>query len=127
MATLVWVALGSAAGGMARYLVSGVVGRLLGDAFPWGTIAVNITGGLVLGFLAAVVGQTDAARMTEVWALTAVGMIGSYTTVSSFSLQTLVLVQNGEVFSAGRNIVVSLVGCIAAVALGFWVGTLAAG
>lgn len=119
---LMWVALGSAVGGVARFFVSGVVGRRIGETFPWGTIVVNVSGALVLGIIAAIADRRTAAFMPDIWALAAVGFIGSYTTVSSFSLQTLALVQNGELLAAGRNVALSLIGSMAAIALGLVAG-----
>jgi CrcB protein len=111
---LIWVALGSAIGGSARYFLSGVVGRRIGETFPWGTMVVNVTGSFALGVIAAASPQPTGA-----WQFVAVGILGSYTTVSSFSLQTLMLARDGQFLRAGANIVLSLVLCLSAVTLGF--------
>jgi CrcB protein len=92
---LVWVALGSVLGGPARYFVSDFVGRRVGETFPWGTVAVNVSGAFAAGIItAAAIGSiflTSAA-----WQFAVTGFLGSYTTVSSFSLQTLALVRDGR-------------------------------
>jgi CrcB protein len=116
---LAWVALGSTFGGMARYFVSGVVGRHIGETFPWGTMAVNVSGAFAIGVIAALAGGRVALQSPESWHLAVVGFLGSYTTVSSFSLQTLALVRDSEWRRAGGNIVLSVVLCLCAVALGF--------
>src|SRR5262245_58139565 len=113
---LIWVALGSAFGGAARYFLSGLVGRNVGETFPWGTLAVNVSGCFAIGLIAA------AAPSAVWWQLAVVGFLGSYTTVSSFSLQTLSLARDGEFVHAGGNILLSLVLCLGAVALGFAAG-----
>lgn len=119
---LAWVALGAAPGGVARFFVSGFVGRRYGETFPWGTIAVNATGAVAIGALAAALPATDSA-----WQLLAVGFLGSYTTVSSFSLQTLALAENGEWRRAGGNVLASVVLCLFGVAIGFGILSAAIG
>ena len=121
---VVWVALGSALGGPARYFVSGLIGRHIGETFPWGTMVVNATGALVIGLMAAAAAG-DLFAMPVAWPFAVTGFIGSYTTVSSFSLQTLALVHDGEILRAGRNVILSLFFCLAAVALGYAVGNAA--
>lgn len=110
---LAWVALGAALGGTARYLVSGLVGRRIGETFPWGTMVVNVTGAFALGMLVATAPMSDLA----LFAIT--GFLGSFTTVSSFSLQTLALARDGELGRAAANIGLSVALCLAAVALGY--------
>lgn len=112
---LAWVALGSALGGAARFAVSGLVARAIGETFPWGTMAVNASGSLALGALAA---HADALA-PALWHFAALGFLGSYTTVSSFSLQTLALVRDGEHARAASNVVLSLGVCLAAAAAGY--------
>src|SRR4051794_29642186 len=100
-----WICLGSALGGGCRYWVSGAIAQRFGDAFPLGTMVVNITGCFLIGLLAActdpggrlVIGP--AARQFLM-----VGVMGGYTTFSSFSLQTLSLVQQGEWLHATANV-----------------------
>jgi CrcB protein len=118
---LILVALGGALGGVARFWLSGLVARRLGESFPWGTLAVNVTGSAALGMLAAV--ALDPADHTvlrlPLWLMLAVGVLGSYTTVSSFTLQTLALARAGEGWSALANVALSVTLCLAAATLGY--------
>lgn len=117
---LLWVALGSAGGGMLRFLVSGVIARAFGETFPWGTLVVNATGAIAIGAVAAAVeAGTVPAFWPHAWSLTVTGVLGSYTTVSSFSLQTLALLREGSLRRAAGNVIGSLVLCLAGAALGF--------
>ena len=113
------VALGGALGGVARVWLAGVVTRRLGERFPWGTLVVNVTGSGLIGVAAALALGNDGAAMARpsAWALLVVGVLGSYTTVSSFSFQTLVLLQAGEPGRAGANIAASVILCLGAAAL----------
>ncbi|PWB58960.1 MAG: fluoride efflux transporter CrcB [Bradyrhizobiaceae bacterium] len=115
------VMLGSALGGMARYAVSGFVARRVGEAFPWGTMAVNVSGAFAIGLIAAAA-TSGAFAGPSAWRLAVVGFLGSYTTVSSFSLQTLALVRDGEWASAAFNIAGSLAVCLGAAGLGLLAG-----
>ena len=120
MAAYLWIAIGSALGGMARYWCSGVAARLIGETFPWGTIIVNIVGSFIIGFFATLTGPDGrifADTLTRQFVM--IGILGGYTTFSSFSLQTLSLVQDGEWWLAGANIALSVVACLVAVWLGF--------
>lgn len=111
------VALGGAAGGVARYWVSGVVARRYGETFPWGTMAVNISGAACIGIVAGLLLGSDGlpAGHVPLWTALVVGLLGSYTTVSSFSLQTLALLRSGEPLRAAANVFGSLALCLAAV------------
>lgn len=120
---LIWVALGSALGGTARYFVSGVVGRHVGETFPWGTLTVNVTGAFVIGLFAALASAHATFSSGAVWPLAITGFLGSYTTVSSFSLQTLALARDGEFLRAIGNVAASLGLCLTVVALGFAAGS----
>jgi fluoride exporter len=122
---LVWVALGSVLGGPARYFVSGFVGRRVGETFPWGTVTVNVSGAFAAGMIAAAIGGVFPTSVA--WQFAVTGFLGSYTTVSSFSLQTLTLVRDGQIMRAGGNVVLSLALCLAAVALGYLSGSVALG
>jgi CrcB protein len=114
-----WVVLGSVLGGPARYFVSGVVGRHIGETFPWGTMIVNISGAFVAGLLAALATAGGVLPMPVAWQFAVTGFLGAYTTVSSFSLQTLALVRDGQALRAGGNVLLSVVFCLSAVALGY--------
>lgn len=123
MLSYLLVALGGAIGSVARYGVSLAIGSVWGDAFPWGTIIVNITGCLVIGYVASLTlpqGPMPASPALRLFIM--VGICGGYTTFSSFSLQTLTLMQGGAWFGALSNVVISVVCCIVAVVLGFVAG-----
>jgi CrcB protein len=117
---LLWVALGSVFGGMARFLISGAVARRVGETFPWGTIIVNVSGALAIGVLGGLASTGQGIFATpNPWLFAVTGFLGCYTTVSSFSLQTLSLARNGEMKRAAGNALLSVLLCLAAVALGF--------
>lgn len=119
--TLALVALGGALGSAARVLVAQFVTQRLGDAFPWGTLVVNVSGALMIG--AMVPALTDIQSLTDGRAappgaaLLIVGLVGSYTTVSSFSLQTLALIEEGAWRAVIGNVLGSVLLCLAAVFL----------
>ena len=118
--TYFWIGLGGALGGMGRYWCSGVVARAFGETFPWGTIVVNVSGSLIIGFLATLMSPDGRLLVPpDARAFLAIGLLGGYTTFSSFSLQTLNLVRDGEWLWATANIFLSLTLCLAAVWLGY--------
>jgi CrcB protein len=115
---LVWyVALGSGVGGAARFALSVFVQQRAATAFPLGTLIVNITGALALGFILRLV-LGSPGTMPELRALLATGFCGGYTTFSAFSYETLVLLQAGDYRRAAIYIAASVVLSIAATALG---------
>jgi len=121
--TYLWIALGSALGGMARFWLGGVVAARLGAFFPWGTILVNISGSFLIGLFAATTGPDGRfSASSDVQAFLLAGICGGYTTFSAFSLQTLNLAQEGEISAAGANIAISVVACLIAVWLGYLAG-----
>jgi CrcB protein len=113
LSELLWVALGGVLGGTMRYFVSGLVARKIGETFPWGTLVVNATGAFAIGLVGS-----SLLQMPALWQFAVVGLLGSYTTVSSFSLQTLALARDGELLRASGNVVLSLLLCLSAVTLG---------
>ena len=119
MGSYFWVAIGSAIGGVARYWCSGVAARLIGETFPWGTLIVNVVGSFIIGFFATLTGPDGRVFVgSTARQFVMVGICGGYTTFSSFSLQTLNLMNDGEWLQAGGNIVGSVVLCLVAV----WIG-----
>ena len=113
------VAVGSALGGMGRYWCSGIVARLMGETFPWGTLIINILGSLVIGLFGTLTGPDGRMFVgTTARQFVMIGICGGYTTFSSFSLQTLNLMNDGEWLRAGANIGLSVVLCLFAV----WAG-----
>src|SRR3954471_23530145 len=111
-----WIALGSALGGVARYWCTGVAARIFGETFPWGTLVVNVTGSFIIGFFATLTGPDGRIFAgTTMRQFVMIGLLGGFTTFSSFSLQTLNLANDGEWLQAGGNIVGSIVLCLLAV------------
>jgi CrcB protein len=118
-----WVAIGSAIGGVLRFLCSGLIAERIGEVFPWGTLAVNVAGSFVFGFFFTLTGP-DGRLLVGAPArqFVMIGLCGGFTTFSSFSLQTLNLARDGDWLRASTNIVGSVVLCLAAV----WLGHVAA-
>ncbi|MFO8045504.1 MAG: CrcB family protein [Halomonas sp.] len=124
--SLLLVAAGGGLGGMVRLAVGNGVSRRLGVAFPWGTLAVNLSGSLMIGLVAGLLGPPLPGEEDSIWSLLAIGLLGGYTTVSSFSLQTLTLWQEGRPRMALANVAATLLPGLSAVAAGAWlVGGLA--
>jgi CrcB protein len=119
---LAGVMVGGGLGAGARYLLSAQVTRWLGSGFPWGTLAVNVLGSFLLGLLLPVGLRGTALSPTAVIALS-VGVLGGFTTYSSFSVETLTLLQQGSHASALANVAGTLVLCLAASWLGVELGT----
>jgi fluoride exporter len=123
MLAYVWIALGGALGSTARYWCSGVIGRHFGETFPWGTLLVNLSGSFAIGLLAGLaepggrrfIGPTGREFFMY-------GVCGGFTTFSSFSLQTLELLRDGDWFKAGANTAGSVALCLVAVWLGYALG-----
>jgi len=114
------VVIGSVLGGCARYFVSGAIARRLGETFPWGTMTINISGAFLIGIFGALATHPGSVFATpNPWLFAVTGFLGCYTTVSSFSLQTLTLARNGEPVHALGNVVFSVGLCLAAVSCGF--------
>ncbi len=114
-----WVAAGGALGSVARFWCSGMAARHFGETFPWGTLLVNVAGSFAIGFATALIAPEGRwmapARFREFFMF---GVCGGYTTFSSFSIQTLGLMQDGQWLRSGANVVLSVVLCLAAVWLG---------
>jgi CrcB protein len=105
---IIAVAVGGAAGSVARYLVVLGCVRLCGPLFPWGTLAVNVTGSFAMGVLAAVLFRFGAFAET-VRHLVMVGFLGGFTTFSSFSLDVFGLAQRGETVAAAGYLLASVI------------------
>lgn len=115
-----YVALGGAIGSMLRFGINRWLTVLLGEALPWGTILINIGGSFAIGMFAAFFeSNTRSAIPLEIRQFVLVGLCGGFTTFSSFSLQTLVLLNAGEASRALLNVALSLVLCLIAVMLGY--------
>ena len=120
MITYLWVALGGALGSSARYACSSLIANWYGETFPLGTLVINVVGSFVIGVFAGLTGPDGRLLVPgDIRQFVMVGICGGYTTFSSFSLQTLTLVQDGEYFRAGLNVVASVVLCLVSVWLGY--------
>ncbi|HBG97065.1 MAG TPA: fluoride efflux transporter CrcB [Chromatiaceae bacterium] len=115
------IAGGGAVGAVTRFLVSTGVYRLLGREFPWGTLAVNVLGSFVMGLLFMLLLERSLMA-AELRAAILVGFLGSFTTFSTFSLETLTLVEQGEALRALLNVGISVLLCLVAC----WAGIIAA-
>ena len=114
-----WIAMGSALGGMARYWCSGVAARLLGETFPWGTLLINIVGSFFIGFFGTLMGPDGRIFVgSTARQFVMVGICGGFTTFSSFSLQTLNLLNDSEWVMAGGYVGASVLLCL----IGVWSG-----
>lgn len=123
MLAYLWVAIGGALGSVGRFWINGMVSRSFGETFPWGTMIINVSGSFIIGVIAALAlpeGRLDSPSRAFVTQLFMIGICGGYTTFSSFSLQTLNLINDGEWLRAGANILLSVVLCL----VGVWLGHL---
>jgi len=126
MLAYLWVAIGGALGSVARFGIGGLVSEKFGQTFPWGTLVVNVTGSFVIGFIGALtVAEGRLSPQSRVFAtqFLMTGICGGYTTFSSFSVQTLNLMRDGEWLQAGGNVLLSVALCMIAVWLGWLLGS----
>jgi len=113
----VWIALGAVVGASARYFLSTQIARHFSTTFPYGTLLINITGSLVLGFF--LVYSTERVLLDPRWRLlVAIGFRGSYTTFSSYAFESFALMEQGQWLMMGLNILFSNALCLAAVLAG---------
>jgi CrcB protein len=114
---LLYISIGAVLGACARYLLSNYVAKHAYSAFPYGTLLINVTGSLLLGFFLIV--ATERLFIGERWRLlVAVGFCGSYTTFSSYAFESFALMEQGQWSQLGLNVVGSNILCIGAVVLG---------
>ncbi len=118
MNTILAVAIGGAAGSVARYLLSTRVSQLLGTGFPWGTLAVNVLGCTIYGALIEVFARAWSVGGTGRTLLT-VGFLGGFTTFSAFSFEVFALYERGQVVEAALYVVASVMLSILGVFAGF--------
>jgi fluoride exporter len=118
---LLYIAVGSAAGGVLRYLLGGVIQRAAGGTFPLGTLIINITGSFLLGFLYRY-SADSAAISAELRTMLTIGLCGGYTTFSSFSFESVRLLEDGQVGRAMVYVGLSVILCLAGTALGIMAG-----
>jgi fluoride exporter len=121
------IGLGGALGSMLRFGVGSLIDtnvQKTGQIFPWGTIVVNVTGCFIIGFVFTIStgeGRLFLSPLTRNFIT--IGILGGYTTFSSFSWQTLVLMQSGQRWEAAANVLLSVVLCL----VGVWLGAMLAG
>jgi CrcB protein len=120
MSGFISVVLGSILGGVARYFLSGVIARRVGETFPWGTLFINVSGALLIGIFGGLA-EDNASMLAspDPWLFAVTGFLGCYTTVSSFSLQTLALAKDGETNRALGYVAISVAFSLVAAAAGF--------
>ena len=112
-----WIALGAVVGASARYFLSGIIARHFSSAFPYGTLVINLTGSLVLGFF--LVFSAERVLLDPRWRLlVAIGFCGSYTTFSSYAFESFALIEQGQWLMVGANVLASNALCLAAVLAG---------
>lgn len=126
MTRLLWVCLGGAVGTGARYLLGGWIVRTAGTGFPWGTFAVNALGSFLLGAILQVALTTDLISPTLRIVLTT-GVMGGFTTYSTFNYETLQLLLDEGWLLAAANLGMTVIGCLLAGALGLLCGRLLIG
>jgi CrcB protein len=114
---LAFIAAGGAAGALMRYWMSNGIYALFGRGFPYGTLTVNVVGSLLMGF--CYVFMIERMDVSVEWrAALMIGLLGAFTTFSTFSIETLNLLESGEQMKAALNILLSVTLCI----LGCWLG-----
>ncbi|MCS5711937.1 fluoride efflux transporter CrcB [Candidatus Berkiella aquae] len=122
MNNLILIFIGAGVGGVLRYWLSSRIQLFLGSPFPYGTLFVNVSGSFLMGFLFVFIMERFTGLGPQLRALLLIGLLGGYTTFSSFSIETLQLVENGQWVGALTNIVLSILLCITAT----WIGIIGA-
>ncbi|MDO7596380.1 MAG: fluoride efflux transporter CrcB [Pseudomonadota bacterium] len=121
MLQLLTIAGGGALGAVLRFGMSSYVYRLLGRDFPYGTLAVNVVGSLFMGILFVLF--VERGLVSAEWrSAIIIGFLGAFTTFSTFSIETLMLVESGELSRAALNVVLSVTLCLVATWLGLVMG-----
>ncbi|MCG7876803.1 MAG: fluoride efflux transporter CrcB [Candidatus Thiodiazotropha taylori] len=121
MNQLIAIASGGAVGALFRFWVSSGIYSLLGRGFPYGTLVVNVLGSLVMGFLYVLLLERTTVS-PEMRGALLIGFLGAFTTFSTFSIETLNLLEQAELLKAGLNILVSVIACVLACWFGLAVG-----
>ncbi|MFA5982422.1 MAG: fluoride efflux transporter CrcB [Methylococcaceae bacterium] len=124
MNQLIAIALGGACGSVLRFLVSTGIYQWLGRGFPYGTLVVNVMGSYLIGLLAEALILQRITFTLEYRAAILVGVLGGFTTFSSFSLETLYLLEQGHFNKAALNVALSVISCLLSVWLGLWTARL---
>ena len=115
------VAAGGALGASGRYMIASLTHSYLGKDFPYGTLMVNVLGSLLVGYMVVVFTGAEKTH-PYLWLLLVTGVLGGFTTYSAFSMETLQLIQDGQLSKAGLNIFFTVVICFVAVWGGYLLG-----
>lgn len=115
---LLLVMAGGAIGAGLRYLAGRGAGAALGLAFPWGTLFVNLAGGLAMGLLAGWLARAGGTEATRLFA--GVGILGGFTTFSAFSLEVGLMIERGQIAAAAGYVLASVVGSVGLLFVGLW-------
>ena len=118
MRTFWAIAIGAAVGGVSRYYLSAAVQHRMGSAFPWGTLLINVTGSIALGFIMRYAISTPSVSV-EMRALLTTGFCGGYTTFSTYSYETAALIEDGQLGRAGTYALASVLLALAGTFGGF--------
>jgi CrcB protein len=120
LGVLVAIAIGGAVGSLFRYVVASQIQSAVSPGFPWGIFVVNISGGFIMGVITQL-GALKLSYTPELRAFLTVGILGGYTTFSTFSLDSALLIERGDYVGAGAYIVGSAVLSIVALFAGLWI------
>lgn len=120
MATLLWIMMGGAFGASLRYLAMRQIAMRLEHIFPWPTLLINLTGSFLIGLLWGIFEIHEISHHTR--NLIFIGVLGSFTTFSTFSNEVLLLLRENLYLQAGANILLHNIGGIALAALGYFIG-----
>jgi CrcB protein len=118
---LLAIAIGGAVGAVLRFMVSTSVHRVMGKDFPYGTLTVNVLGSLLMGFLFIMLVERQISSI-ELRSGILFGVLGAFTTFSSFSFETLALMESGDWVKAMMNVLLSLSACLLATWVGLGIG-----
>jgi len=119
MTNIFLVMAGGAVGAALRYQLGRFAGQMApGTAWPWGTFAANLIGGFAMGLLAGWLARGSAVSGEPIRLLLGVGVMGGFTTFSAFSLETMLMIERGDILLASGYALASVIGAIAALALG---------
>ena len=118
MRTFWAIAFGAAVGGVSRYYLSAAVQHRMGSTFPWGTLLINVTGSLILGFIMRYALSTQSVSV-ELRVLLTTGFCGGYTTFSTYSYEIATLIEDGQIGRAGTYALASVVVALAGTFGGF--------
>jgi CrcB protein len=126
LSQIIFLAIAGAVGALSRYGLSGLIQRLSGAGFPYGTLVINVLGCLAIGFIMQIGLNTDIIPRTLRITIT-VGFLGAFTTFSTFSYETISYLQDGAWLLASVNIVSNLGLCLIATVIGMALGRIVAG